>query len=197
MKLFTFNNRPEQEPEQEEEKHSISEFMSNNKENVSVDAEITRLAYGTELKDAVLKAKGDVRIDGKFSGKIETKGKLIIGDSAEIHGDVVCLGAEVSGKMEGNVYAGDCVTLKSTCVFRGVLNITKLCIERGAAFDGTCKMISKDEFASLTNSEVAEPKSAVVDTPVVEPARGRKVEVEEEGREDVAEDEEPRSSSII
>jgi cytoskeletal protein CcmA (bactofilin family) len=182
MKLFTFN-KPEQEPEQEE-KHSIPEYMSNYKETEPVGAAITRLAFGTELKDAVLKSEGDVRIDGKFSGKIETKGKLIIGDSAEIHGDVICLGAEISGKMEGNVFAGDCVTLKSTCVFKGVLNVTKLCIEKGAAFNGTCKMIAKDEFAAMSKDDVPEPKAAA--KPETEPEK-----VLEE------EDDEPRGKSLL
>lgn len=134
--------------------------MNNNREYEPSGNDITRLAAGTELRDACLISEGDVRIDGKFSGKIETKGKLIVGERAEVHGDVVCMGAEISGRMESNVFAGDCLTLKGNCVFKGVLNITKICIEKGAAFNGNCRMITKEEFDSVAKKDMPEEVKA-------------------------------------
>ncbi|MCI2082561.1 MAG: polymer-forming cytoskeletal protein [Bacteroidales bacterium] len=122
--------------------------MSNYRD-VEPSDQITRLSPGSELRGGNLFSKGDVRIDGKFEGKIETRGKFISGPTAEVKGDVYCMGSEFSGKMDGNIYSGDCITLKGDCSFSGILNVTKLCIEKGATFNGTCKMISKEEFDTV------------------------------------------------
>ena len=120
---------------------------NNNRErDYDSDGQLTRLAQGTEIRGGDLVSRSDVRIDGFFDGKVETKGRFLSGQTAVIKGDIYSSGADLSGKVEGNIYSCDCVTLKADCIFCGVLNITKLCIEKGASFNGTCRMITKDEY---------------------------------------------------
>ncbi|MFA5325978.1 MAG: polymer-forming cytoskeletal protein [Bacteroidales bacterium] len=112
--------------------------------------EITRLSIGAEIKKGILISPNDIRIDGKFDGKIQTKGKVVLGEQATIKGDVFCTNADIWGKMEGNIIVSDVLTLMNTCEYTGVLQATKLSIEKGAKFNGTCKIINQDEYAKIS-----------------------------------------------
>lgn len=112
--------------------------------------EISRISNGTELKGSLV-SNNDIRIDGKVQGSIYTKGKVVIGESAHVYkGTIVCQSADVWGKLECTLYAGDVVSLKSTSTFSGVLNMPKLTIDIGAKFNGTCRMITQDEFKQVS-----------------------------------------------
>lgn len=116
--------------------------------------EITRIAVGAQIKQGVLISQSDIRIDGYFDGTIETSGKLVIGENAVVIGEVVSMGAEINGKYEGTIYSGQCVSLRESAIFKGTMNSVQISIEKGAIFDGTCKMISKEDFEShLSKSE--------------------------------------------
>ena len=64
--------------------------------------EISRLSASTELKGTMI-SSSDIRIDGKFEGMIVTEGKVLIGESSEVKGDVIARSADVWGKIEGRV----------------------------------------------------------------------------------------------
>lgn len=61
--------------------------------------EISRLSAGTSLKGTMV-SSSDIRIDGRFEGKIITEGKILIGESSVIKGDVIARSADVWGKIE-------------------------------------------------------------------------------------------------
>lgn len=112
--------------------------------------DITRVSSGTEIK-GILTSKTDIRIDGRFEGNIVTKGKLVIGEKALITNSViVCQSADVWGMVEGDIFVSDVLTLKNSASFSGDLNTPKLAIDVGAKFNGKCKVITEQEFSSLT-----------------------------------------------
>lgn len=111
--------------------------------------EITRLPRGAELRDSFLISKNDIRIDGIFSGKIIAKGKLVIGEHAYVKGDIVCKNADISGRVEGNIYVGEILALMGPCDFNGQINAQKLSMEAGAKFSCNCKMITPEEYAKI------------------------------------------------
>ncbi|WP_171595131.1 bactofilin family protein [Marinifilum caeruleilacunae] len=94
---------------------------------------------GTSITGDV-KASRDIRIDGLLNGKMEVNGKVVIGNSGKIEGDVNCKTIDVSGRVEGNIIASEMVNLKSTALILGNITTDKISVEPGAKFTGSCKM---------------------------------------------------------
>ena len=113
---------------------------------------ISRISAGTIIKGEIL-SPCDIRIDGTFEGKIQSKGRVVIGESAHIKGDIVCDSIDLWGKVEGNVFVKDTLNLKEGCVVNGNLNIRKLSVELGATFNGNCKMISEADFDRVAGAK--------------------------------------------
>lgn len=126
--------------------------MSKNEENVN---SVSRISAGTAIAGEIYSVN-DLRIDGSFEGHIFSKGRIVIGEGAVVNGDVICTNLDLWGKMTGNVYVKDTLSLKSCSSTTGNINIKKFVVELGALFDGTCKMISDEEFQKIA-SEVKSP----------------------------------------
>ncbi|MDD3011235.1 MAG: polymer-forming cytoskeletal protein [Bacteroidia bacterium] len=94
---------------------------------------------GTEIKGDVI-TNGNIRIDGTLNGNLECKGKLIIGKTGVIDGTVNCSNAEVEGNLRVKMNVQGLLILKSTAKLFGDIVVSKLAIEPGATFTGTCKM---------------------------------------------------------
>jgi cytoskeletal protein CcmA (bactofilin family) len=100
---------------------------------------INLISAGTQVKGDVESNSG-IRIDGQLQGKMDIKGKVVIGASGQILGDIICQTLEISGQITGNVHAADLVSLKSTARMNGEIIARKLAIEPGAVFTGNCRM---------------------------------------------------------
>lgn len=118
--------------------------MAKNDTMLSVNS-ISRISAGTVIKGEIL-SPGDLRIDGTFDGKVQSKGRVVVGETAEIKGDIICENIDLWGKVVGNIYVKDTLALKEGCVVEGNLHIKKLSVELGSTFNGNCKMISDAEF---------------------------------------------------
>ena len=111
--------------------------MSKNKE-VEVHS-INLLSSGTMVKGEI-KVNGDFRIDGTFEGSIECKGKVVVGPTGSVDGEILCQNADFSGKVKATVKVAELLTLKETANFAGDITTNKLAIEPGAKFSGNCIM---------------------------------------------------------
>ena len=100
---------------------------------------INLLSTGTIVKGDI-KVNGDFRIDGTFTGSIQCKGKVVIGSTGIIEGEIICQNADFSGSVKANVVVAELLTLKSTARFSGEITTNKLAIEPGAIFSGNCVM---------------------------------------------------------
>lgn len=110
------------------------------KENNEINLQVINLiAKGTKI-NGDLSSDGDLRIDGEIIGNLETKGRLVIGSSGRIEGDVRCKSCEISGVHKGKLFVVEHLSLKSTSNVAGQIACGKLSIEPGAFFDGTCSM---------------------------------------------------------
>ena len=115
---------------------------------------ISRISAGTVIKGEI-QSPYDIRIDGTFEGKLQSKGRVVVGETAVIKGDIFCDNVDLWGKVEGNLFVKDTLALKEGCVINGNLHIKKLSVELGAVFNGNCKTISDAEYDKLTGSQVA------------------------------------------
>ncbi len=107
--------------------------------------EVSRIASGTDIKGNLV-SQSDIRIDGSFEGDLITSGKLVLGDTAIIKGNIICSSADVWGRVDGELIVGDSVTFKANSNFFGNLKTVRICIEMGAVFNGTCRIITEDEY---------------------------------------------------
>jgi len=117
---------------------------------------------GTQITGDV-NSEGDMRVDGIIKGYLTSKARLVLGPTAVIDGDIKAANIEISGEVNGNIYASELLTVKSTAKINGDIISNKLIIEAGATFNGSCKM-NKLKEASITgsnNGAKPEPKSAV------------------------------------
>lgn len=111
---------------------------------------------GTVVKGDIT-ASGDFRLDGTLEGSIQLNGKLVVGDTGVVKGNILCLTANVIGTVIGNLSVKEFLVLHATSRVKGDLLINKLSIEPGAVFSGKCCML--DEVRKQQQAE-AEAKGA-------------------------------------
>ncbi|MBQ2069140.1 MAG: polymer-forming cytoskeletal protein [Bacteroidales bacterium] len=126
--------------------------------------EVSRISSGTAIKGEI-NSPNDIRIDGIFEGKIISKGRVVVGDKAVISGDIICENVDFWGKMTGNLFVKDTLSLKEGCSIRGDLRIRRLIVELGANFDGNCKMIAEGDFDKVAGASSSTAKISVNPVP--------------------------------
>jgi cytoskeletal protein CcmA (bactofilin family) len=87
-----------------------------------------------------IESDGDIRMDGVLEGKLNCKGRVVIGPQARVKGTIYASSAEILGKVEGEIYVSDLLSLKSTALITGDLIMGRFSVEPGARFTGICKM---------------------------------------------------------
>lgn len=97
------------------------------------------IGSGTSINGDVV-SNGDLRIDGSLTGNLNTKAKLVLGAPGKILGEVYCKNSEISGQIDGKITVEELLILKSTAKITGDIITSKLSIEPGAIFTGTCNM---------------------------------------------------------
>lgn len=109
-------------------------------------AELSRISKGTRMT-GLMTSSADIRIDGTFDGTVYTKGKLVIGEAANIKGSIYAQSCDIWGHMEGDIFIEDIINFKANSNFKGNLKTPRLSIEVGVVFNGTCSIISKEEYS--------------------------------------------------
>lgn len=118
---------------------------------------VSRISAGTVIKGEIV-SPNDIRIDGLFEGKVISKSRVVIGESANVKGDIICENIDLWGKVEGNLYVKDTLALKEGSNMNGNLHIRRLLVELGATFNGSCKTITEAEFDKLTGATAKSPQ---------------------------------------
>jgi len=97
---------------------------------------------------------GAVRIDGKFTGEIESSGTLIVGETATIESQIHVADMIISGEVNGDVVADNKIEISVPGKLFGNIQTPKLVIEEGVIFEGKCKMqeLGKEKKKALSPS---------------------------------------------
>lgn len=106
---------------------------------MEVTAAINLIGVGTEIKGDI-SSNGDIRIDGSLTGNLSTTGKLVIGETGKINGEIICKNSEVLGEIKGKIKVSELLSLKATAKIFGDIATKKLAIEPGSKFTGNCNM---------------------------------------------------------
>ena len=99
----------------------------------------TLLGKGSEFEGKLV-FKGQVRIDGKYSGHIQTDEVLIIGAAAKVNAEISAGTVVISGQVEGIIRASSVVELHKGAKVKGTIESPNISMEREVTFDGTMKM---------------------------------------------------------
>ena len=121
------------------------------------------LGRGSEF-EGKLTFEGTVRIDGKFTGHIQSGDVLVVGEGAKISAEIACGTIIVHGEVTGNIRAKNGVELHHPARVRGNIETPSLMIEKGVLFEGQAKMENLDKGgfgAKPAGQPAAPPVSAV------------------------------------
>jgi len=128
------------------------------KNNTSDSPSVNIIGAGTIIEGDIT-TNGDMRIDGSLTGTINVKGKLVVGASGAVEGEIICQNADISGTIKGKIGVAELLALKSSSKLTGDIITNKIAIEPGATFSGSCSMggIVKDIKGERTEkAELAE-----------------------------------------
>ena len=134
-------------------------FQKINKNNATDSASINLIGNGTNIVGDI-KSNGDVRIDGILTGNISINGKLVVGSTGKIEGNILCQNADISGEINGKINVSDLLILKASAKLLGDIITGKISIEPSATFTGTCSMGAL--VKNLTNAN--KPREAISET---------------------------------
>ena len=105
---------------------------------------INMISVGTTIEGSINSSE-NIRFDGNLIGNLNTKGKVFIGQSGTVSGEIRCKNCEVEGMVEGKVVVTELLSLRSMSKIYGEIKTGKLAIEPGATFTGKCDMGGKKE----------------------------------------------------
>ena len=98
-----------------------------------------RIVEGTTIQGDII-SPADFRLDGHLVGNFQSKGKIVIGPSGSVKGDVICKNADIEGKFEGKIQVQEILNIKSKAHIIGEVVCGKLSVEPGAEFSASCIM---------------------------------------------------------
>lgn len=107
---------------------------------------INMISVGTTIEGSISSSE-NIRFDGQLIGNLTTKGKVFIGQTGRVNGQIHCKNCEVEGVIEGKVVVEDLLSLRAVSKLYGEIKTGKLAIEPGATFTGKCDMGGKKESA--------------------------------------------------
>lgn len=117
----------------------------------------TVIGHGTRFQGNI-RSKGYVRIDGIVEGGVSAEG-VIIGEKAQITGDILAKTVFVAGRVTGNVTAAHTLELQPKGQITGDLRAAQLSIAEGALFEGNCIMAT-DKIGVVEIQDILENSSA-------------------------------------
>ncbi len=150
--MFGSNNRNDQ-------KNKSKKVPRENMNSQSTNS----LVRGTSVEGTIT-TESDIRIDGKLVGHLISKGKVIIGPSGEINGDIDCQNAMIEGHFSGRLVVHELLQIKETAKVEGEVQTNKLVVQSGSIFNVRCSMGGKKMIARKSEALELERLSKVVKT---------------------------------
>ncbi len=111
--------------------------------------ETNRIVAGTELTGDVV-SDSNFMLEGEMHGNLSCSGKVTIGSTGKLRGNLVCVIAEINGTVDGEITVEGLLTLNETARINGDIQTTKLIIQEGATFEGSCVMKSPSAHTIFT-----------------------------------------------
>lgn len=141
-------------------------FSSKSKDTAAVPQPVPPQAPSIISTDMVingtLNSTGDIQIDGRIEGDVRSVG-LVIGEKAEIHGEIYAEDVTVRGKVVGRIRARK-VLLAATSHVEGDILHEAFAVESGAFFEGNCRH-SDNPLGEGVGDAAQKPRTAAASAP--------------------------------
>lgn len=131
-------------------------FKGVKKETVSPSSFDVILGKTAEFTGSI-KSDGSIRIDGKGTGDIVSKGDVIMGLGASLEGNIDACHVEISGEVHGNVKASGAFRIFESGVLFGDINVSSFVIDEGGVFEGMCHINTKGVKQVLPSKQTPQP----------------------------------------
>lgn len=116
------------------------------------------IAKGFKL-EGTLDVVGALRVNGRVKGTVHSKSQVVLGESAEIEGEIQCAHLSVAGKVNGNVHCTERLEILSSGLVEGDVHTPSLGIEPGGILEGRCHM--KTQPGTAEAAKAAKPAVAI------------------------------------
>lgn len=93
------------------------------------------VGIGSSIKGDV-EIDGSIRLDGFLIGSVKAKGRVVVGEAAQIQGDVHGTTVTIGGIVKGNVFASEKVHVLPTALILGDIITTKIRLEQAGIVQG-------------------------------------------------------------
>ena len=139
-------------------------MFKNNQENFDDSENIQEQDVETIIGPSVnlvgeLLGEGNISIHGNVSGKIQTKGNLLVGETANIKAEVSAANISITGTVEGNINSEQKLEINDNGKVIGDISSQTLSIAPGASFSGQSNMQNtSEEKTKPDNKEPIEEK---------------------------------------
>ncbi len=97
----------------------------------------------------------NLRINGRFEGMLDTKGKLMIGEKADIKANITGESISIEGNVNGNIKVTKVLKLGKTARLNGDVETPALAVQEGAVLTGQIRMeAGKSSGWSMKSSDM-------------------------------------------
>lgn len=103
-----------------------------------------RIVEGTEISGNII-SQADFRLDGHLIGNFKTSGKIVIGPSGSLKGELICKNADIEGVFDGILKVEEMLNVKAKASINGEVTCGKLSVQPGADFSASCVMQAKSK----------------------------------------------------
>ncbi len=117
----------------------------NQKKELELDEEIKTTLGPQTVFRGTLRFRDSLKILGRYEGRIESSGFLVIGKGAEVFAEIKVGSIVVAGTVKGNVEASVQTEISSTGKIIGNLRTSQLRIEDGTVFEGKVEMLKNSD----------------------------------------------------
>ncbi|MFZ0036904.1 MAG: polymer-forming cytoskeletal protein [Candidatus Acidiferrales bacterium] len=114
------------------------------------------LEQGVRLRGDLF-ATGTFRVNATVAGRLSSDGVLILGEQAEVDGELEARIVMIGGKFKGTVRATDRVEVQATGIVNGDVFAPCMVIAAGAIFQGRCHMVSDPPAEQIVTIPIRSP----------------------------------------
>lgn len=135
---------------------------SNGRTTAHPDAPLSTVAPGTVL-DGTLISEGILRVDGKLTGSVVCRSRLVVGVNGVIEGNVDAHTATIEGTIQGRVMVRELLQIQEKGKIKGDIVCKRFVMQAGGTFTGSCTMgeqaeqLMKQRPQAKTIAEVQSP----------------------------------------